>query len=153
MMLRYYNLVCSYEEIQMLYESCLDEPKEVSDVFKPLYISWVVTVKGIGEARKIYKNISTRQPYCKQLHTMMIKLELCQIKKDYECIDFAYKMLCDQFGHDQLSVWNDYVRFCYKYGRIDRISSIEISAMNILQEDLKKDFLRSCEVLKQNLQI
>ncbi|KAJ8976645.1 hypothetical protein NQ317_011153 [Molorchus minor] len=106
--LRYHTLTSSNQVLELIYRDGVEQPKEVSDILKPEYIQWVALTKGIKQARKEYSILSRKEPYCKELHAAMFKLESLEMDQDVDEIQNIIKLASDQFGKEDVDLWLNY---------------------------------------------
>lgn len=109
--INYHSSVSSFEDIKSIYESAIAETDTISNVFKPLYLEWIVNIRNLNEGRLIYKKLSTEKPFCKQLHTTMLKLETTQQNIDYNFCKQVFELACKQFGQTDTDIWIEYIKF------------------------------------------
>nr|CAI5850416.1 unnamed protein product [Callosobruchus analis] len=117
----YHTLNSSENVVEDIFKKAVVTTKEISDVFKPEFIEWLTLNKGINAARKMYLELAKKQPYCKELHNAMAKIEEIEMEPDMEKLEYIYKLACEQFGHEDCDVWITLVEFYYK----NRLALIE----------------------------
>ncbi|XP_074042828.1 U3 small nucleolar RNA-associated protein 6 homolog [Leptinotarsa decemlineata] len=112
MALRYHTLSSKNQIIERIYKDGVRQPEEVSQIMKPEYIQWLALNKGIKEARKQYSLLAVEEPYCKELHATMAKIESAEIDLDVKELETVLLLSCKQFGSEDADVWISLIR-CY----------------------------------------
>ncbi|CAH1963929.1 unnamed protein product [Acanthoscelides obtectus] len=140
--LRFHSLNSNVEIVEAIFKKAVEQPNEVSGVLKPEYIEWLTLHWGINEARNMYLKLARQQPYCKELHNVMAKIENIEIDIDLKRLENVYKLACEQFGHEDCDVWVNQVEFYYKHrdGLIQLNSNFDISesVLAVYKEAAKK---------------
>lgn len=137
--LKYNTLHSSPQIIQSLYERAIKESEPISNVFKPLYLKWlVINADGIETVRRKYEELSQKLPFCKELHEVMSSVE--SIKQDWKRLEKILTLKCEQFPSD-FDAWTNYMEFAIrsKHGN-DACRRIYNNALAVLPEPLKSHF-------------
>ncbi|XP_018563302.1 U3 small nucleolar RNA-associated protein 6 homolog [Anoplophora glabripennis] len=111
MTLRYHTLTSGNEVLELIYKGGIEQPKEISDIFKPEYIEWLALCKGIRNARKAYNLLAQQKPYCKELHNAMFKIESLEMDQDVDEMENVLKLAWEQFGSEDIEVSINYIQF------------------------------------------
>lgn len=111
MTLRYHTLTSGNEVLELIYKGGIEQPKQISDIFKPEYIEWLALCKGIRNARKAYNLLAQQKPYCKELHTAMFKIESLEMDQDIDEMENVLKLAWEQFGSEDIDVSINYIEF------------------------------------------
>ncbi|KAK9875362.1 hypothetical protein WA026_007760 [Henosepilachna vigintioctopunctata] len=110
MLLRYYLLFSGDKKMKQIFEDGVKKPV-VSDVLKPKYIEWIAFHEGINAARERYSTLALEEPYCKQLHILMSKLEFSEMTINHDSWQKVHELACKQFGKEDIDVWINYIQF------------------------------------------
>ncbi|EEZ99856.2 U3 small nucleolar RNA-associated protein 6 homolog [Tribolium castaneum] len=144
MYLRYYGLLAKDDVIDSTYRKALTQPPEISQVLKPRYIEWLALQKGINDARKMYNVLANQEPFCKELHSTMSKLESMEIQHDYKVWACVHQLACKQFGREDVDVWINHILFYLHFNKTDSVNEnvqrIYRDAENTLTPLLLPDF-------------
>lgn len=141
-LIKYYLINGCNVALDNLYKRgiAIESPHEISHILAPEYIKWLTVTceRNIGEARKVYDEISTRKPYCKKLHTVMASLE--HAEEDLTRWEKVVKLATKQFP-DDLDVWSDCMDF-FKYYKINNADLKETykKAISVLPDIKKMQF-------------
>lgn len=143
--IRYHYVVSDNDYIQLIYRDAVKQPKEISDVLKPQYLEWLTLAKGIEATREVYNDISLQQPYCKDLHMMMSKLESIQVNYNFGAWEKVHELACEQFGKEDVDVWINYIFFYTHYYKVhdnpaEKIQWLHNQAEKNLHKTLILDF-------------
>lgn len=120
--IRYFLLSEDDPFIEAMYEEGIKQPPEVSDFLKPHFLEWLAVTKGMRYTRQKYFAIAKWEPYCKELHSTMSKLESTEIEFNFESWDKVHELACEQFGKDDIEVWLNRLQYCthYKKGKVTK---------------------------------
>lgn len=137
--LKYHYCMSDRDYVEAIYKDAVKQPKEISATLKCLYIEWLVVSKGISAARNAYLKIAELEPYCKELHETMSKIESMDVNPKYECGIRVHQFATQQFGHDDIDVWLNYVRYVlYFIGNRPGGDDLELPEEVIRQEAERK---------------
>lgn len=114
MAIRYHSLTSKSEVIECIYKDAVKQTKEVSNVMKPEYIQWLALSQGIVEARQAYNLYAEEEPYCKDLHATMAKIESAEMDLDVDRMEHICTLATKQFGYDS-DVWINLIELYFKY--------------------------------------
>uniref|UniRef100_A0A2H8TXJ3 U3 small nucleolar RNA-associated protein 6 n=1 Tax=Melanaphis sacchari TaxID=742174 RepID=A0A2H8TXJ3_9HEMI len=138
--------------LQQLYHEGSHFPfPEVNCVIRPEYLEWSVVHNGILSTRELFIELRDIKPECKQLYTTMISFELTQnsgITK-LKTIRKLYNDVCNVFGHKDIEVWSDCIRFEYMYGSRKLVKEIYKASLLCLEPDLRSGMTEEFEKLKE----
>uniref|UniRef100_A0A1Y1JV88 U3 small nucleolar RNA-associated protein 6 homolog n=1 Tax=Photinus pyralis TaxID=7054 RepID=A0A1Y1JV88_PHOPY len=143
-----YHLIMSHDDyIHLIYRDAVKQAKEISDDLKPKYIEWLALAKGMKVTRDVYNELAIQEPYCKDLHAMMSKMESVQLKYNFKAWEKVHERACEQFGAEDVDVWIDYIVFYTDYYKVhenpaERIQWIHSEAEKKLHKSLILDFNR-----------
>ncbi|XP_044262071.1 U3 small nucleolar RNA-associated protein 6 homolog [Tribolium madens] len=144
MYLRYYGLLTKDDIVDSTYRKGLSQPPEISQALKPRYIEWLALQKGINDARKMYNVLANQEPFCKELHSTMSKLESMEIEHDYAVWGCVHQLACKQFGREEVDVWINHILFYLHFNKTDNVNEnvqrIYSEAENTLTPLLLPDF-------------
>lgn len=143
MYLRYYSLMSRDDVISDTYQKATKHSPEISDNLKPRYIEWIALSKGMKEAREKYNTLAQEQPFCKELHLTMSKLESAEIDHNYETWGKVHELACKQFGEDDVDVWINHILFYLHFRKSDvneKVETIYREAEAKLAPLLKSEF-------------
>mgnify|MGYP005985358979 FL=1 len=118
--IRYCGLL-SDDRIRDIYEEGIKGPPEVSEVLKPKYIEWLAFMEGVEAARTKYNELANKQPFCKELHFTMSKLESTEFDHDYDAWARVHELACKQFGEEDVDVWINHILFYLHFHKIDNV--------------------------------
>lgn len=137
--LKYNTLHSSPQTIQSLYERAINEPEQICNVFKPMYLKWLMNNSdGIDSVRRKYEELSKKQPFCKELHDVMATTEC--VKQDWKRMEDVLKLKCEQFPSD-FDAWTNYMEFAIRTKlEKDKCKRIYNNALCVLPEPLKSHF-------------
>ncbi|KAG8041406.1 hypothetical protein G9C98_002394 [Cotesia typhae] len=138
------------EQLEEFYLTALKEAPEISLKFKPAYIKWVATTKGIKKARHIYKELSIQPPFCLELHNEMSNIEVNQPEISQQNARHPYEMAVIQFGKNNVDVWINYIIFEMNQGYVINITNIYQRAVKTLSTVDSDNFISRFTLLKAN---
>lgn len=121
--LRYHFLVSLDEDIEQLYIIAMGQPAKIRNALKPDYIEWLSLVRGINKTREEYERVANEEPFCLELHIRMIKIESMQLHCDINKWERVHELACEQFGHDNVDVWINYMKFYLHFNNKDDYDS------------------------------
>lgn len=147
-----------YDEMLKLFWRGVNEPEPISSCFKVEFIEWMALVRGIDNARKLFKDLaSKRSTECYELHLSMIKLNkqllspttqqtnLCNIEATKDC--FLFSLEC--FGRTKPDLWIEYIKFEQIYGET-KINIIHENAKQILEPEHIEYYCNQFNVINCN---
>lgn len=130
--------------MENLYKQGIKQPQEISDILKPQFLEWLAVSKGMSYTRQIYLALAREEPYCKELHVTMSKLEATEIEYNFEAWDKVYELACEQFGKEDVDVWLSRIQYYidFKPGTVSKadLHQIYMDAKNSLPEVLFLSF-------------
>ncbi|GJQ84176.1 hypothetical protein Trydic_g2852 [Trypoxylus dichotomus] len=142
--IRYYLLSADDDTMEALYREGVRQPQEVSDVLKPEFVEWLAIAKGMRHAREEYLALARQQPYCKELHNTMSKLESTEIDFNFDAWENVHRLACEQFGKEDVDVWMNWIQYYmdFRRGSVSKaiLQQIYMDAQNSLPEVLFLSF-------------
>ncbi|PSN39843.1 hypothetical protein C0J52_19058 [Blattella germanica] len=147
MMLQYYHTK-DMNKVEQIFQEGIIQGPQISVALKPMYIEWVVLVKGIQVARKLYEKLSIQPPLCLELHSKMASLECMQPEMNIKQVRRCFEVACQQNGHNVTDVWMDYIRFERTLGNPEKESQIYIRGTRALDPTLLDSFENEYSLMK-----
>ncbi|VVC96344.1 unnamed protein product, partial [Leptidea sinapis] len=110
---------------------------------KPKLLQKLYEHNGLKTAREVYENFVRTPPTQKELHKVMINIELAQEKPSLKHARKYYECLVHHHGSDHVDVWLEYISFETNMGNVSAIASIHRRAIAQLKKDIVDDFIKA----------
>lgn len=139
--IQHHITISSDDTVQNYFISGIQESSKISLFLRSQYLKWLRDRKSIEEIRSAYANLSDMQPFCKELHLVMLDVESDNIDN----IEAIYNTLCKQFPED-LDIWLNFMEFyvrCRK-GDLSGRNRIYQKALCMLPKQLQNIFKEKC---------
>ncbi|XP_060869408.1 U3 small nucleolar RNA-associated protein 6 homolog [Metopolophium dirhodum] len=105
--------------------------------FRPAYLEWYVLTRDLASGRKIFNALKCLKPKCYDLYKRMIQFEKLSIiskkSKHIKYMRTLYSETCNLFGHADVELWCDCIKFEYMYGVPSLVGMIFDAGMNLLE--------------------
>ncbi|XP_015367522.1 PREDICTED: U3 small nucleolar RNA-associated protein 6 homolog [Diuraphis noxia] len=142
-----YALCSEREKVEEFYkESSIVVVNEVINLrFRPEYLEWRVLTYDIASGRKIFNVLKNLEPKSHELYKRMLQLETLSIiskgSKHIKYMRKLYSEACNLFGHMDVELWSDCIKFEYTYGLRSLVDVIFEAGVNLLENPSLKEEL------------
>ncbi|XP_046992575.1 U3 small nucleolar RNA-associated protein 6 homolog [Schistocerca americana] len=150
-LLQYYQTKSMARVEEVFQNAVSQQDSPVAVALKPLYLEWLVLVKGIVAARKMYEKLSVQPPLCLEMHSKMAALECRVPEVNFKHVRRCYELACEQFGKNNTDVWMDYVKFEQKLGEAKNVSEIYWRALKNLDPKHTDAFISEFSLVKTGM--
>lgn len=96
--------------------------------------------KGVDKSREIYSKYSLLPPFNKDLHLIMLNIELEQLQMNKKNIRNIFMTLCGQFGAENVDLWIKWIDWERTHGRVLDVPNIVCRAEASLNKNLINQF-------------
>ncbi|CAG4950700.1 unnamed protein product [Colias eurytheme] len=110
---------------------------------KPKLLQKLYDHNGLKAARDAYDDFIRTPPTQKELHLVMINIEMAQEKVSAKHIRKCYECLVQHHGSNYVDVWLNYIKFESQHGNAQTVPQVHRRAIAALKKELVDEFIRA----------
>ncbi|XP_027852678.2 U3 small nucleolar RNA-associated protein 6 homolog [Aphis gossypii] len=138
--MEFYVLNTEEDMVEKFYRqaSIIVKIEEINLRFRPEYLEWRVLTFDIESGRQIFSILKFLEPKCHDLYKRMLRFETLNIiandERHIKYMRKLYNEACNKFGHMDVELWYDCIRFEYMYGIPSLVDVIFAAGINLLEK-------------------